>query len=412
MSTLQSIAIALDALRQNFFRSVLTVLGIIIGVASVITILAFGNGAEQQVAERIRTMGSNLLMVRPGISENGGVRGQVGSGNTLTEDDAIAIAREIPGVMVSAPGVAGAGQLVRGNLNWNTLVGGVTADYLVARDWHVAEGRPLLPEDQQHAAKVVLLGTTVVKQLFGADDPIGQTVRIGTVPFTVIGVLVSKGGGGAMGRDQDDVALIPMSTAKLRLLGARSQIHRGSVDYVMVKVGSAAAIPEAREGIRALLRQTHRLQAGGPDDFHVEEPSSAMEVQAATKRSLTLLLGAVASVSIIVGGISIMNIMLVSVTERTREIGLRQALGARRAEVRNQFLIEAVVLCLLGGIAGVALGSAVAVAVARVAGWPIDLTLASVLFSLGFALLAGILSGLYPAYRAAKLDPIEALRSE
>jgi putative ABC transport system permease protein len=412
MRVLQSITIALDAIRGNIFRSILTMLGIFIGVASVIVMLAFGNGAHEQVAERIRALGSNLLMVQPGSTRSEGVQSGTGSRDTLTEDDAEAIAREIPGVVVAAPSVAGAGQIVQGGQNWNTLVGGVTPDYLIARDWQVVRGQPFSWEDQAKAAKVILLGQTVVDRLFGDADPVGQTVRVLNVPFLVIGTLGEKGGGGAVGRDQDDAALVPLSTAKVRLLGARSEIRRNSVDFVLVKLAAANDLPRANKEISQLLRQRHRIAPDEEDDFRSEEPSSAMEVQAAAKRSLTILLGAVASVSVIVGGISIMNIMLVSVAERTREIGLRQALGARRSDVRNQFLIEAVMLCLIGGAAGLLAGVGVAVVVARWAGWPIAVTLASVLFSLGFAAGVGIFFGLYPARKASGLDPIEALRAE
>jgi putative ABC transport system permease protein len=413
MSPWESIRIALRAVRANVLRSALTMLGIVIGVAAVIAMVAIGSGAHTQVAEQIRALGANLLLVQPGSSSQGAVRLGAGSGQTLTEADAAAIAAEVPGALVTAPTIAGSVQVVRGNLNWSTLVGGITPEYLVARDWRIVAGRALMLEEVDAAAKVVLLGTAVVDRLFGdGEDPLGQLVRIANVPFTVIGVLGEKGQDAASGRDQDDVALVPISAAKLRVLGARSQASRHAVDFILVKAASAEAIPAVQEQIRQLLRQRHRLAADDEDDFQLREPAATMEAQAAATRSLTLLLATVASVSLIVGGISIMNIMLVSVTERTREIGLRQAIGARRRDVRNQFLIEAIMLCAFGGLAGVALGIGIAVAIAELAGWPIFVSPAAILISFAFAGAIGVFFGFYPAHKASRLDPIEALRFE
>jgi putative ABC transport system permease protein len=408
----ETLRLALRAIRANLLRSALTMLGIVIGVAAVIVMLAIGDGAQNRVAEQLRALGSNLLMVRPGAARDGAASAGAGSRDTLTEEDARAIAAEIPTVLVAAPTVAGVGRIVHGNRNWEALVGGVTADYLTAREWAVGRGRPIVAADESAAAKVALLGATTAERLFEQADPLGATVRIANVPFTVIGVLAPKGAASAAGRDQDDVALIPLATAKLRVLGARSMIHRSAVDFIMVKLGDAAEPAATQAAIERLLRQRHRIGAGEEADFQVQEPSATMEAQAAAAQSMTLFLGIVAAVSVVVGGISIMNIMLVSVTERTREIGLRQALGARRREVRDQFLIEAVLLCLLGGVAGVVLGAGVAVALTQSLGWPVSITPQAVLLALGFATAVGIAFGYYPAAKASRLDPIEALRFE
>jgi putative ABC transport system permease protein len=403
---------AMRALRANLLRSALTMLGIVIGVAAVIAMVAVGSGAQTQVADQIRSLGANLLLVQPGSSRQGAVRLGAGSRQSLTEDDAAAIAAEIPGVLTAAPTVSGNAHLVHGNLNWSTLVGGITPDYLVARDWSLAKGRSFTAEEIESAAKVVLLGTTVAEQLFRDEEALGQTVRIANVPFTVIGVLGEKGQASASGRDQDDVALVPLTAAQLRVLGARSQVSRRAVDFVMVKAASTEAMAPVQQQIEQLLRQRHDIPPDAEDDFQVREPAAAMEAQAQAARSLTLFLAAVASVSLVVGGISIMNIMLVSVTERTREIGLRQALGARRRDVRNQFLIEALMLCLLGGVAGIASGIGAAVAIAELVGWPIFVSPLSIVIAFGFAGAVGVFFGFYPALQASRLDPIEALRFE
>jgi putative ABC transport system permease protein len=403
---------AVRALRANLLRSALTMLGIVIGVAAVIAMVAIGSGAQTRVADQIRSLGANLLLVQPGSSRQGAVLLGAGSRHSLTEDDAVAIATEVPGVLTAAPTVAGNAHLVHGNLNWSTLIGGVTPDYLVARDWSLAKGRSFTSEEIESAAKVVLLGTTVVEQLFPEEEALGQTVRIANVPFTVIGVLGEKGQASASGRDQDDVALMPLTAAQLRVLGARSQVSRRAVDFIMVKARSTEAMAPVQQQIEQLLRQRHAIPPDAEDDFQVREPADAMEAQAAAARSITFFLASVASVSLVVGGISIMNIMLVSVTERTREIGLRQAVGARRRDIRNQFLIEAVMLCLLGGIAGIAAGIGAAIAIAELVGWPIFVSALSIVVAFGFAGAVGVFFGFYPALQASRLDPIEALRFE
>lgn len=284
---------------------------------------------------------------------------------------------------------------------------------MIARDWRVEKGRAFTENDIEPAAKVVIIGSTVVEKLFESnEDPLGQVVRIANVPFTVVGILDEKGQNAGSGRDQDDVAFIPLSAAKIRVLGARTQTSRSAVDFILVKVVSDEAVPVVQEEIGKLLRQLHHLGPDAEDDFQMREPSATMEARAAATRSLTLLLAAVASVSLVVGGISIMNIMMVSVTERTREIGLRQAVGARRRDVRNQFLIEAIMLCLLGGLAGALLGVGVGTAIAELAGWPILVSATSILVSIGFAGAVGVFFGFYPAHQASRLDPIESLRFE
>ena len=403
---------AVRALRANLLRSALTMLGIVIGVAAVIAMVAVGSGAQSRVAEQIRSLGANLLLVQPGSGSEGAVRLGAGSRHNLTEDDAAAISAEVAGVVVVAPTVAGSAHLVHGNRNWSSLVGGVTPDYLVARDWRIGKGRAFTSDEVQTAAKVVLLGATLAEQLFPNREPLGQRVRITNVPFTVIGVLGEKGQTAESGRDQDDVALLPLTAAKVRVLGARLPVSRRAVDFILVKAASSEAMPGVQRQIEQLLRQRHRLDPGTEDDFQVREPAAAMEAEAAAARSLTLFLAAVASVSLLVGGISIMNITLVSVTERTREIGLRQAVGARRRDIRNQFLIEAVVLCLLGGLTGIALGIAAAVAISELVGWPIFISPLAVTVAFGFAGAVGVFFGFYPAHKASRLDPIEALRFE
>ncbi len=408
----ENIGMALRALRANVTRSVLTMLGIVVGVAAVITISAIGEGANVQVGEQIRSLGTNLLLVQPGSTGAGATRLGAGSGTTLTERDAEAIANEIDGVQIAAPGISGTAQLVQGNRNWAALIGGVTPDYLIARDWEVGSGRSFTDEEVASAGKVVLLGAVTARELFAAADPLGRIVRIGNVPFEVIGVLNEKGQNSDAGRDQDDVALIPLSTARLRVLGQQAQRDRFSVDYVLVKLYDGARLEFIASQTGGLLRQRHRLLDDAPDDFIVSDPTAAIQAQAATTRVLSLFLSAVSAVSLIVGGISIMNIMLVSVTERTREIGVRLAVGARRSDVRTQFLIEAVTLCVLGGAVGLLVGVVGGVSIARLAAWPVFFGPGIIVLAVGSAALVGVFFGFYPALKASRLSPIAALRFE
>jgi putative ABC transport system permease protein len=411
MMLIESFGIALRSLRANKMRSFLTMLGIIIGVASVITMVAVGAGAQTQVAEQIRSLGANVLMVVPGAARDGGVRRESGSRHTLTESDAAAIGSQLLQVQAAAPSIRGPHQIVRGGKNWNTTVNGTTADYFVVRDWPLASGRPFSRAEEQGAGKVALIGATVAKQLFDKDDPVGGEIRISSVPFEVVGVLSEKGPSGA-GQNQDDIVFVPISTAKLRLMGSASEVNREAVAYILVKAVSDEAMRSAQGQIEALLRQRHRSGGDAESDFQVNNPAAAMAAQRASTTTIAWLLAAIASVSLVVGGISIMNIMLVSVTERTREIGLRLAVGARRRDIRNQFLTEAVTLCVLGGLIGLVVGTGAAWAVAKLAGWPIFLGTDAILFAVVFAASIGIFFGYYPARKAARLEPVEALRSE
>ena len=411
MIPLEGLRIATRALRVNKLRSALTVLGIIVGVGAVVCMVSVGAGAQAEVSEKIRTLGANILLVMPGARNSGGTRLESGTQPTLTEEDAAAIRRELAEVQVAAPLLSRSMHLVAANRNWMTLVAGVNADYLVAREWQIADGRSFTGEEVVSGSKVAIVGSVIVDELFNGRAAVGETLRIGTVPFTVIGVLDKKGLGAA-GRSQDDVVFIPLSAAKSRVLGAVRGTTREALDFISIKVSDAATMSGIERDIEALLRQRHRIRGDTPSDFRIENPADILLARGAAVRLLGSLLIAVAAVSLVVGGISIMNIMLVSVTERTREIGLRMALGASRRDIRWQFLIEALILGLMGGLVGALSGAAAAVAVAWKVGWPILISPWAVILACGFAGFIGISFGLYPAYRAARLDPIVALRFE
>jgi putative ABC transport system permease protein len=385
-------------------------LGIIIGVGAVIVMIAVGGGAEQRVREQIASLGSNLLLIVSGSTTTSGVRSGFGGNLTISEDDALAIAREIPGT-ASAAVLRGTTQIVWGNQNWSTVLFGTTQDYPEIRQWVLASGRFYDAADQAGATKVCVVGQTVARQLFGGADPVGQVIRIRRVPFTVIGLLESKGQS-MMGSDQDDVILMPISTARKRVLGASNLAKQRSVGAIWVQVAAGQDMKAAEDQVRALLRQRHRLQAGQEDDFSLRNLEEIAAAQEASSRVLALLLAAVASVSLVVGGIGIMNIMLVSVTERTREIGLRMAVGARTRDILGQFLIEAVTLSLIGGVAGIAIGIATAFGIAQFADWRIVLSPGSVVLATAFAIAIGVFFGYYPARKAAHFHPVEALRYE
>jgi len=405
-----SIPIALDALRVHALRTTLTMLGIIIGVAAVIAMVSVGAGAEARIAEQIRSIGSNLIVVLSGASTSGGIRWGLGTQLTLTEEDARAIALEVPAVETAAPSVRGAAQTVYGNLNWSTVIQGVTPEYVITREWGLALGKMFAAEDVDAAAKVAVLGDTVWRQLFGGTDPVGQTIRIKKVPFTVVGVLQPKGQSG-WGQDQDDVILIPISTAKKKVLGT-AQSNPRAVGAISVRVRDASLMTEAEEQIRALLRQRHRLGPDQDDDFSVRVLTEMFAAQEESARVMTMLLAAIASVSLLVGGIGIMNIMLVSVTERTREIGLRMAVGARGRDILAQFLVEAVTLSIVGGLIGILIGVLASRVIAALAQWTTEIPLESIGLAFAFAAVVGIFFGFYPARKASRLDPIEALRYE
>jgi putative ABC transport system permease protein len=409
MNALAALRSAWRALTTNLLRSILTMLGIIIGVAAVITMVAVGSGAQQRVEEQIKSLGSNIMLVLPGAQATGGVRLGAQTGQTLTEEDARAIAVDVPEVQAAAPSLRTSAQIVAGNSNWNTSVFGATPEFFEVRDWPLAEGRGFEAADLAGSGKVVIIGQTVADQLFGGADAIDQTIRVKKVPLTVIGLL-SRKGQNSLGQDQDDTVVVPLSTFRNRIQGASGRLKR--VGSINVKVRDGQSMQAAEQGIRELLRQRHRLQPGQDDDFNVRNLTEMLQAQEESSRVMTLLLAAVAGVSLVVGGIGIMNIMLVSVTERTREIGLRMAVGARGRDILGQFLIEAVTLSLLGGAIGVVLGAAASFAVAHFAGWQVALSAQAVLLAVGFSAAVGVFFGFYPARRAAGFLPIQALRYE
>ena len=407
---MSAMRIAFRALRMNKVRSGLTMLGIIIGVAAVIATVAIGSGATLRIQEQIASVGSNLIIVLPGSTTSSGLR--MGSGNavTLSEADARDLVVQCPDIAFATPTVRGGAQVVFENSNWATIIFGTTPDYLIIRDLSVADGVPFSQQDVIGATKSALLGKTVVYNLFGDADPIGQTVRIKQVPFTVVGVLAPKGQS-SNGQDQDDVILIPISTAKRKVLGIK-QANADAVDVIMMQAKSSNQMQAAQEEAGALLRQRHHLSSVEADDFSIRNLQEIFAAQEASSNIMALMLAGVASVSLIVGGIGIMNIMLVSVRERTREIGLRQAVGAKVRDVLTQFLVEAVTLAIAGGLIGIPLGIGASAVISRLAGWNTVIGPGAVMLAVFFSALVGIVFGYYPARKAAYLDPIEALRSE
>jgi putative ABC transport system permease protein len=402
--------IALRALRVNRTRSALTMLGIIIGVAAVIAMVGVGSGATERIQQQIQSIGSNLIIVLPGSISANGVRLGSGGVATLTEDDAKAIAAECPSVALTAPTVRGGVQVVYGNNNWATTVQGVTPDYLILRNNTMQSGQFFTDQDVDAAAKTAVLGETVAQNLFGAAEPTGQVIILKNVPFTVAGVLTPKGQS-PTGQDQDDVVLLPISTAVQKVLGVNKANAR-AVGSVMVQAVGPHAMDQAIQEIDGLLRERHRILPGLEDDFSIRNLTEVFAAQETSAQVMAMLLGAIASVSLVVGGIGIMNIMFVSVTERTREIGLRLAVGAKRRDILSQFLVEAIALSLIGGLIGIVVGAAASALISRVAQWSTDISLLSVMVSFGFSALVGVFFGYYPARKAAFLNPIEALRYE
>jgi putative ABC transport system permease protein len=393
---------------MNKLRSALTMLGIVIGVASVIATVAIGSGATQRIQQQIASIGSNIIIVIPGSMSSSGVRLGTGNAVTLSEADARELVAQCPDVALASPMVRGGAQVVNGNNNWATSILGITPDYLTIRELTVAEGSEFAQQDVDSANKVAVLGQTPVDNLFDGADPIGQTIRIKNVPFSVVGVLMRKGQSSS-GQDQDDVILLPISTAKRKVIGVK-QANADAVDTIMMQAKSGAQIPAAQEEATALLRQRHHLQANDDNDFSIRNLEELFAAQEASSHIMAVMLAAVASVSLVVGGIGIMNIMLISVQERTREIGLRQALGAKTRDILTQFLVEAITLSVAGGLIGILIGIGASFLISKMAGWATSVGPGSVLLAVFFSALVGVGFGYYPARKAAYLDPIEALR--
>jgi len=398
--------IAFKALGRNKMRTGLTMLGMIIGVSAVITLVALGNGAQVRIEEQIRSGGTNLVTVMAGNFTMGGVRGGVGAASSLKIEDLDAIKKEVSNIQYIAPGVNTRAQVIAGNQNWSTRLEGTDVDFPLMREWSVKHGMFFSPQDVSSAAKVAVLGQTVSDQLFGPEvDPTGQMIRVRNQPFKVIGVMASKGQA-AMGNDQDDTIFAPYTTVQKRLQGQQN------IQNITISASSADAVPAVADAVAMLMRTQHKLIAGDPDDFTVRTQEEIADIRTAFIETFTNLLAGIAAVSLLVGGIGIMNIMLVSVTERTREIGLRLAIGARGSDVLMQFLVEAIVISLFGGLLGIGLGFGLSAALEKFLLWPTSIPPNAIGMAFGFAAATGVFFGFYPARKAAGLDPIEALRYE
>jgi putative ABC transport system permease protein len=407
MNLLAILKVAIRALGRNKMRTALTMLGIVIGVGAVIVLLSIGQGAQTMVLNQTTNIASNTMYVMPGNLSFGGASQGLGAASTLTDDDVMAMIKEIPTIAAASPTVNASGQLVFGNQNWFVRMQGTNDKFPVIRTWNVEQGEFFTEADVRAASRVIVLGKTVADKLFVGIDPIGETIRVRNLPFRVVGVLAAKGQS-MVGQDQDDTAVMPYTTAQRKLLG--QQIP--SINQAMVSAVSQQTTGMTQRQITSLLRQRHKIPQGDPDDFTVRNMTDAAQTFEQLTTIMTLLLGSIAAISLIVGGIGIMNIMLVSVTERTREIGIRMAVGARPNYVRMQFLMESVALSLMGGLIGVIIGGSLAAIVSRVLGWPTLVSGLSVLVSFAFATVIGVFFGYYPAHKAAALDPIEALRYE
>ncbi len=397
--------VAFRALRRNKLRSVLTALGIIIGVGAVIAMVGIGNGAKAQVEAQIASLGQNVILIFSGSTTSSGIRTGWGGAGTLKIEDAEAIRREVPGVVGVSEEVVSTTQVAAGNQNWFTRIYGESADYFDIRQWPLADGAPFTPQDVRSANKVCVVGRTTATQIYGNEDPVGQILRVKDVPFTITGVLTPKGLS-TQGVDQDDIVIMPYTSAMKRVIGGNN------LRNINVQIGDARQVEAAQQQIISLLRQRHNIRPGRDDDFTVRNQQEIAEAATATSRVMTLLLGAIAGVSLVVGGIGIMNIMLVSVTERTREIGVRMAVGARGDDILTQFLIEAVTLSSVGGVIGIVCGIGASRILSAYAHWPTLISLSSILIAFLFSAAVGVFFGFYPARQAARLDPIEALRYE
>ncbi|HEY6193356.1 MAG TPA: ABC transporter permease [Bacteroidota bacterium] len=405
MRLIEILRISFDSLLRQKMRSLLTMLGIIIGVGAVIAMVAIGQGAQTSVEAQISSLGTNVLMVFPGTTTRGGIMAGAGTGTSLTEEDAQAAKEQCPAVAYVSPLLRSGGQIVYGNVNWGTVLQGGTVDLFSIRDWQVASGEFFTDQDVRAATKVCMIGQTIVQQLFDNADPIGQTLRIRNTPFKVLGTLKAKGQN-AMGQDQDDLIIMPYTTLQKRLMG-----NTRSWGFLASAV-TKAQIPEAQQEMTDLLRARHKLGASDDNDFTIRTQTEIADAQTQTTRIMTTLLASIASVSLIVGGIGIMNIMLVSVTERTREIGVRMSIGARKVDILTQFLMEALVLSVLGGLLGIGLGVGGSGLISKIAGWPTFITANSIILAVFFSMLVGVFFGFYPARKASLLHPIDALRYE
>jgi putative ABC transport system permease protein len=406
MDLIAIIRIAMRALARNKLRSSLTMLGIIIGVGAVIAMVSVGQGAQEQAQQQIAAMGSNMLFVASGTVNRGGMRMGWGATKTLVYEDMRAILRECPAVGAAAPGAMASAQVVFGNDNWSTRVTGTEPQFFEVRSWRFQEGSAFAQSDVEYAANVAVIGETVRKNLFGAEDPIGKTIRINNLVFRVVGVLASKGTSAAMGDDQDDTIVVPLTTLQKKITG------QDWLRWIMVSARSRQTSYAAQKQIESLLRDRHRIRPGQDDDFFVRNLADMADLADQQARLFTVLLASIASISLIVGGIGIMNIMLVSVTERTREIGIRMAIGATEGDVQRQFLIEAVVLSLIGGAVGIVLGLGSSYMITQTLGWAVLVSPTAIATAVVFSMAVGIFFGFYPARKAASLDPIEALRYE